>query len=34
MKHASHAQDFVAEIRKLNGNNRISLIAGYNGTDL
>lgn len=34
MKHASQAQDFVAEIRKLNGNNRISLIAGYNGTDL
>jgi uncharacterized membrane protein YhiD involved in acid resistance len=34
MKNASQAQDFVAEIRNLNGNNRISLIAGYNGTDL
>jgi uncharacterized membrane protein YhiD involved in acid resistance len=34
MKKASQVQDFVTEIRDLNGSNRISLIAGYNGTDL
>ncbi|MEE4193969.1 MAG: DUF4956 domain-containing protein [Anaerolineae bacterium] len=34
MKHADQVQEFVAEIRKLNGNNKVSLIAGYNTTDL
>ena len=34
MRDASQVQDFVREIRDLNGGNRISLIAGYNGTDL
>lgn len=27
-------QEFLAEIKKLNGNNRVTLIAGYNSTDL
>ena len=27
-------QEFLSEIKKLNGNNRVTLIAGYNSTDL
>jgi uncharacterized membrane protein YhiD involved in acid resistance len=34
MKKSNHMEDFIAEIRKLNGDNKITLIAGYNGTDL
>ena len=34
MKKANQIQPFLAEIRNLNGNNRVSLIAGYNNTDL
>jgi len=34
LKKASKIQDFLAEIKKLNGNNRVTLIAGYNSTDL
>jgi uncharacterized membrane protein YhiD involved in acid resistance len=34
MKKSNQVQDFIAEIRKLNGNNKVTLIAGYNGTDL
>jgi hypothetical protein len=34
MKKANQVQEFLAEIRSLNGNNKVTLIAGYNGTDL
>ena len=34
MKKSDQIQEFLAEIKKLNGNHRVSLIAGYNGTDL
>jgi hypothetical protein len=34
MKKSSQIEDFLAEIRRLNGNNKVTLIAGYNVTDL
>jgi uncharacterized membrane protein YhiD involved in acid resistance len=34
MKKSNRIQDFLDEIRKLNGNNKVTLIAGYNSTDL
>jgi uncharacterized membrane protein YhiD involved in acid resistance len=34
LKKASQVQEFLAEIGSLNGNNKVTLIAGYNGTDL
>ncbi|MCA9989944.1 MAG: DUF4956 domain-containing protein [Anaerolineales bacterium] len=34
MKRASQIEEFLDEIKRLNGNNRVTLIAGYNGTDL
>lgn len=34
MKKSDQVQDFLAEIKGLNGNNKVTLIAGYNGTDL
>lgn len=34
LKKESKIQEFLAEVKKLNGNNRITLIAGYNSTDL
>lgn len=34
LKKAALMQDFLAEIKKLNGGNKVTLIAGYNGTDL
>jgi uncharacterized membrane protein YhiD involved in acid resistance len=34
MKKASQIEPFLDEIKRLNGNNKVSLIAGYNGTDL
>jgi uncharacterized membrane protein YhiD involved in acid resistance len=34
MKKSSQIQEFLTEIRNLNGNNKVTLIAGYNGTDL
>jgi uncharacterized membrane protein YhiD involved in acid resistance len=34
LKKSSQVQEFLAEIGNLNGNNRVTLIAGYNGTDL
>lgn len=34
MKKSNQVQAFLAEIRTLNGNNKVTLIAGYNGTDL
>ena len=34
MKKSALMQDFLAEIKKLNGDNKVTLIAGYNGTDL
>jgi uncharacterized membrane protein YhiD involved in acid resistance len=34
MKKSSQIQDFLAEIKNLNGNNKVTLIAGYNSTDL
>lgn len=34
LKKQSQLQEFLAAIKKLNGNNRVTLIAGYNSTDL
>lgn len=34
LKKAAIMQDFIAEIKRLNGGNKVTLIAGYNGTDL
>ena len=34
LKKESKIQEFLSEIRRLNGNNRVTLIAGYNSTDL
>jgi len=34
LKKEGKIQEFLAEIRKLNGNNAVTLIAGYNSTDL
>jgi uncharacterized membrane protein YhiD involved in acid resistance len=34
MKKSNQVQDFLTEIKNLNGDNRVTLIAGYNGTDL
>ena len=34
MKKSNQIQEFIAEIKNLNGDNKVTLIAGYNGTDL
>ena len=34
MKKPGTIQEFLAEIKRLNGNNKVTLIAGYNNTDL
>ena len=34
MKKSSQIQDFLSEIKTLNGNQKVTLIAGYNSTDL
>jgi uncharacterized membrane protein YhiD involved in acid resistance len=34
MKKSNRTQDFIAEIKRLNDGNMVSLIAGYNNTDL
>jgi uncharacterized membrane protein YhiD involved in acid resistance len=34
MKRSDQAQEFLADLKKLNGNHKVTLIAGYNGTDL
>jgi uncharacterized membrane protein YhiD involved in acid resistance len=34
MKKTSQIQEFLDEIKKLNGGNKVTLFAGYNGTDL
>lgn len=34
MKKSNRVQEFLAEIRKLNDNHKVTLLAGYNGTDL
>ena len=34
MKKSNQIQDFLAEVKNLNGNNKVPLIAGYNSTDL
>ncbi|MEZ4644505.1 MAG: hypothetical protein R3E31_17530 [Chloroflexota bacterium] len=34
MKHANQVQHFLAEVQNLSGNNKVTLIAGYNSTDL
>ena len=34
LKKAAIMQDFIAEVKRLNGGNKVTLIAGYNGTDL
>jgi uncharacterized membrane protein YhiD involved in acid resistance len=34
MKKSAQISDFLAEIRNLSGDNKVTLIAGYNGTDL
>lgn len=34
LKKQGQIQEFLSEIKRLNGNNRVTLIAGYNSTDL
>jgi len=34
LKKQSKLQDFLTEVKRMNGNNRVTLIAGYNSTDL
>jgi hypothetical protein len=34
LKKPDQVQEFLSEIGNLNGNNKVTLIAGYNGTDL
>ncbi len=34
MKKSNQIQDFITEVKRLNGGNKVSLIAGYNSTDL
>ncbi len=34
LKSPGKIQEFLAEVKRLNGNNRVTLIAGYNSTDL
>jgi uncharacterized membrane protein YhiD involved in acid resistance len=34
MKKSNQIQEFLSEIKKLNGDNKVTLIAGYNSTDL
>jgi hypothetical protein len=34
LKKTDQVQEFLTEIGKLNGHNKVTLIAGYNGTDL
>jgi len=34
LKKSGQVQEFLTEIGSLNGNNKVTLIAGYNGTDL
>ncbi|MCB8922677.1 MAG: DUF4956 domain-containing protein [Ardenticatenaceae bacterium] len=34
MKHANQVSQFLAELQELSGNNKVTLIAGYNNTDL
>jgi uncharacterized membrane protein YhiD involved in acid resistance len=34
MKKSNQIQNFIAEIKELNGGNTVSLVAGYNSTDL
>jgi uncharacterized membrane protein YhiD involved in acid resistance len=34
MKKSNQIQEFLSEIKNLNGNNKVTLIAGYNNTDL
>jgi uncharacterized membrane protein YhiD involved in acid resistance len=34
MKNSNQIQEFLGEIKNLNGGNKVTLIAGYNGTDL
>ena len=34
LKKSNLIQEFISELRKRNGNNKVTLIAGYNNTDL
>lgn len=34
LKRSNQVQEFLSELQKLSGNNKVSLIAGYNGIDL
>jgi hypothetical protein len=34
LKNPGLADAFIAEIKKMNNNNKVTLITGYNGTDL
>lgn len=34
LKKAAKIQDFLTDLKQINGNNRVTLIAGYNSTDL
>ena len=34
LRRSNQVQEFIAELQKINGNNKVTLIAGYNSTDL
>jgi uncharacterized membrane protein YhiD involved in acid resistance len=34
LRRTNQVQEFLAELQKINGNNKVTLIAGYNSTDL
>ena len=34
LKRSDQAQELLTELGSLNGNNKVTLVAGYNGTDL
>jgi hypothetical protein len=34
LKKSNQIQAFLSEIKNLNGNNKVTLLAGYNSTDL
>jgi uncharacterized membrane protein YhiD involved in acid resistance len=34
LKKSTQMQDFITELKNLNGGNKVTLLAGYNGTDL
>jgi hypothetical protein len=34
LKRSANTQAFLADVKMLNGNNKVTLITGYNNTDL